>query len=313
MRIRQLEYFIAVCETGSLTQAAQRLHVAQPALGVQITALEDELGIRLLNRTRRGVTMTAAGELFLHEAKEVVGRLAEIRRKLRELDAPAVPTVALGLTPSLTSLLTTPLLEALATRMPPVKVQIFEEFSHTLLERVTRGRLDLALAYSVDEARFPEREPLLQETLLFVCSTDSPFAEDRDIAFADLVRAPYVMPSERDFVRQVVEHTMRRNNQVLEIAYQVESMQAMKDLIMQGKACGILPYGTVVRELRAKQLLVRRIVNPAIARTLYAVHAPRQALGEPEAAVLAVIRELLPGLCAASPSLSPAASEPMRT
>jgi LysR family transcriptional regulator, nitrogen assimilation regulatory protein len=304
MRIRQLEYFITVCETGSLTRAAQLLHVAQPALGVQITALEDELGARLLNRTRRGVTATEAGELFLGEARHIVGRLTDVRRKVRQLDAPAAPTVTLGLTPSLTSLLTSTLLEALAARVPAIKVQIFEEFSHTLLDRVTRGQLDLALAYSVEAARFPEREPLLNETLLFVCSPDSPFAADRDIESADLVRAPYVMPSERDFVRQVVEQTMRRNKQILSIAYQVESMQAMKELIMQGKACGILPYGTVVRELRAKQLFVRRIVNPAITRMLYAVHAPRRTIGEHEAAVLTVIRSLLPALCRDSPSWS---------
>jgi LysR family nitrogen assimilation transcriptional regulator len=302
--MRQLEYFVRVCETGSITKAAQALNVAQPAMGLQIRTLEEELGVQLLVRTPRGTATTDAGEILLEEARVILNRVRELRRRLREADTAAQRPVILGMTPSLTTLLTGRLLSALAVEAPRIKLQIFEEFSHILIEGVDRGQLDMALAYSVPADRFPNREPLLREVLFFVCCPGSAFDQPGPLPFSDLAKAEFVMPSERDLVRLRVEETLLRNSLTLNITFQVQSSQAMKDVIARGMACGVLPYGTIAKELAAKTLVARPIVDPPIVRELFAVWPADKIPTRDERKVLAVIKDLLRSLLIEIPTLA---------
>lgn len=302
MRLRQLEYFVQVCETGSITRAAQALNVAQPALGLQIRSLEQELGAPLLIRTPRGTATTPAGDIVLEEARIILNRMRELRRKLR--DAAVQRPIILGLTPSLTTLLTGRLLGALTQEKPPLKLQLFEEFSHMLIDRVEHGQLDMALAYGAPADRFPDREPLLREVLFFVCCPGSPFDRPGPLPFRDLAKAEFVMPGEDDLVRRLVEEALSRNDLTLDTTYQAHSSQAMKDVIARGLACGVLPYGTIVRELAAGTLVARPIVDPPIVRELFAIWSPDRKLSRDERRLLDCIRDLLRALLIEVPTLS---------
>jgi LysR family transcriptional regulator, nitrogen assimilation regulatory protein len=304
MRIRHLEYFVRVCELESITKAASSMNVAQPALGAQLKSLEEELGAVLLVRTPRGVRLTRAGEILLEDAKHILNRLRETRLKLRHANDQENRTLTLGMTPSLTSVLTGPLLDRLPHDHPSINLQIFEEFSHTLLDRIQRGQLDMALAYSVPAHKSLQRQACLQEELFFVCSPGSPFDRPDPLPFHELEQITFVMPSERDLLRQLVEKTMRRNGLTLRIMYQVESPQAMKDVIARGMACGIQPYGTVAKEAAEKRLIVRP-VSPPIMRTLYLVHAADQDETEDRRRLIAIIFDLLQGLCSENSSYQP--------
>lgn len=304
MRIRHLEYFVRVCELGSITKAAGSLNVAQPALGAQLKSLEEELGTTLLIRTPRGVRLTRAGEILLEDARHILDRLRETRLKLRHANDQAKRTITLGMTPSLTSVLTSRLLDRLPREAPSINLQIFEEFSHTLLDRIQRGQLDMALAYSVPAQTPLQRQACLQEVLCFVCSPGSPLDRPGPLPFHALEQVTFVMPSERDFVRQLVEKTMRRNGLDLKVMYQVESMQAMKEVIARGMACGILPYGTVAKETAEKRLVVRPI-DPPITRILYLVQAADLDGTKAYRQLSATIFDLLQGLSAECPSYQP--------
>ncbi|WP_315831816.1 LysR family transcriptional regulator [Bradyrhizobium prioriisuperbiae] len=302
--MRQLEYFVRVCEAGSLTKAAELLGVAQPALGLQIKSLEDELGMQLLVRTPRGTVTTDAGEILLEDARVILNRVRELRRKLRDVGTAAKRSIMLGMTPSLTNLLTSRLLGALPKEAPHVKVQILEEFSHSLIERVDRGQLDLALAYSIPADHPLAREPLLREALFFVCCPGSEFDRPGPLPFRDLAMAEYVMPGEGDLVRQRVEETLHRNSLPLNIIYQVQSSQAMKDVIARGMACGVLPYGTIAKELAAKSLVARPIIDPPIVRELFVVWPSGRTLTKDERRVLTIIKGLLRSLLIEIPELA---------
>jgi LysR family nitrogen assimilation transcriptional regulator len=305
VRIRQLEYFVEVCACGSITQAAARLNVAQPALGMQIRSLEEELGAQLLKRTPRGTVATAAGQACLEEATVILNRVRLLKQRLKEMEAAETSTVRIGLTPSMATLMTGRLLEAIGAVARPINVQIFEEFSHILMARVERGELDIALAFSVPEGSSLSREPLLQEELKLIIAPDTEFDIEEPIAFRNLVDIPLVMPSEKDFLRRLINEALRQEDLSLNILYQVESMRAMKDLILRGKACGILPYGNVVGEVSADQLRTRQIVDPPLTRTLYIAWPGGVELGKKESLVVGLIRDLLPILCKEINTLTP--------
>jgi LysR family transcriptional regulator, nitrogen assimilation regulatory protein len=304
MRIRHLEYFVRVCELGSITKAASAMNVAQPALGAQLRSLEEELGTTLLIRTPRGVRLTRAGEILLEDAKHILNRLRETRLKLRHANDQEKRTITLGMTPSLTSILTGRLLDRLPHEHPSINLQIFEEFSHTLLDRIERGQLDMALAYSVPAHQSLQRQACLREVLFFVCSPGSPFDQPGPLPFHELEQVTFVMPSERDLLRQLVEKTMRSNGLELKVMYQVESTQAMKDLIARGMACGIQPYGTMAKETDEKRLVVRPI-SPPIVRTLYLVQVADMDETEDRRKLISTILDLLQGLCSETSGYQP--------
>src|SRR6059058_1760866 len=109
MNLRQLRYFAAAVEHRSVTRAAERLHVAQPALGQHIRALEAELGVSLLERHSRGVTPTPAGELLCARTREILELLTRTQQEVVALGKGAGRVMTLGLTPSLTLLIGTDL------------------------------------------------------------------------------------------------------------------------------------------------------------------------------------------------------------
>src|SRR5262245_39388474 len=147
MELRQLRYYVGVSEAGSLLKASTRLHIAQPALGAQITALEDEVGARLFERSSRGVTLTEAGKAFLEHAKVVLADVERARGAVRESSRVPSGDVAIGMTTTVALIATVPLLRACREQLPQVRVRVIDGYSGFLREWLVSGRLDLALLY----------------------------------------------------------------------------------------------------------------------------------------------------------------------
>ncbi|HEV2677372.1 MAG TPA: LysR family transcriptional regulator [Aliidongia sp.] len=307
MRSRQLECFIRVCELGSITKAAATLNIAQPALGIQIKALEREFGVQLLDRNILGTTPTAAGLTFLTEAKFILRRLQDLKRTLREQVEGSPQLITLGISPSLSSILATRLLEKLRATMPRVTVTVVEELSHVLNDQIEAGELDLGLIYNAPPNHAYTQEPLLREILDLVTSTGSPYDLVEPIRLRDLADVELTMPSGRDVLRRLIEDEMNAAGLSPRITFPINSMPAMKAVIARGLACGILPASAVATEVEAGTLKVRKIVEPSLWRTLYLI---RPKTGEPPDAVngiAGVIKGLLHELCAEQPTFEPVA------
>lgn len=298
MRSRQLECFVRVCELGSITKAAATLNIAQPALGIQIKSLEREFGVQLLERTVAGTKPTPAGLIFLEEARYILNRLQNLRKALHEAAGSAPRTLTLGLTPSLTGLLAIRLLECARLAMPTLTLTLMEDLSHTLIDHVENGKLDLALAFGVPASHVLQREPRLREALYLVASPGSRFAEDAPIRLRDIVEADLTMPSEGDVVRGMIEKAMKEHGLTLRVAYSVDSMPAMKAVAERGLACGILPFSAVAREVAAGTLVARPIIDPSIKRTLYVIRPADRPPNDTVDRVGAIVADLLRDLCA---------------
>lgn len=298
MRSRQLECFVRVCELGSITKAAATLNIAQPALGIQIKSLEREFGVQLLERTVAGTKPTAAGLIFLDEAKYILSRLQNLRKTLQEATGSAPRSLTLGLTPSLTGLLASRLLEYARQAMPALTLTIMEDLSHTLIDHAENGKLDLALAFSAPNNPVLHGAPSLREALYLITAPGSRFAEDAPIRLRDIAEADLTMPSEGDFVRGAMEKAMRAHGLTLRVAYPVDSMPAIKAVAERGLACGILPFSAVAREVAAGTLVARPIIEPSIKRTLYVIRPADRPPNDTAERVSAIITGLLRDLCA---------------
>jgi LysR family transcriptional regulator, nitrogen assimilation regulatory protein len=168
VNLRQLKYFIGVVEAGNMTRAAERLHVAQTALGMQIRQLEEDLGVALLVRHSRGVEPTEAGSLLHTRALAILKLVDEARNDVRACEQNNGETIRLGITPALMLSCGTEIALTAREQLPHVAFSMVEAMSHVLIDSLTRGETDFILCYDVPDLPQLSRTALLQDDLVLV-------------------------------------------------------------------------------------------------------------------------------------------------
>jgi LysR family nitrogen assimilation transcriptional regulator len=266
-----------------MTRAADQLHVAQPALGLQIKQLERELDVVLLVRHSRGVVPTNAGKLLFERAQSILKLVEESRREVKALGSLARETVILGVTPSIMLQVGSDILLDARDEMPEVFLSLVEEMSHVLVDALERGEVDMALAYDVAERPGLVRKPVLQEELLLVSAKGSA-PKGKSIALAKALERDLVQAGERDMIRRLIHDAADTLSLPVKIAFEAQSIAAMKDIAARGLASSIIPFGSVADELERGTLVGQRL-EPAIKRTLHLVRLSRHAPFKHEAAL----------------------------
>lgn len=143
--IRQLQYLIALVETGSFSQAAETCNVTQSTLSAGIAALEDMIGHRLIDRSHRQATLTALGEEALETARRVTGEAGALMARARHLNAPLAGPLRLGIIPTIAPYLLPRLLPELREKLPDMELQLHEDLSARLITALRNGALDMVL------------------------------------------------------------------------------------------------------------------------------------------------------------------------
>ncbi len=145
MEVHQLRYFCAVARHGTFTRASEVEHVAQPSLSQQIRKLESELGSRLFDRLPRSAKLTVFGRAFLPKAERILRELEAAKTELLEMAGDEKGDVDLGIIPTISAYLLPKLLKGFSARHPLVGVNIVEDITPVLLERLHQGTIDMAV------------------------------------------------------------------------------------------------------------------------------------------------------------------------
>lgn len=296
MNLRQLRYFAKIVESGNMTRAAAELLVAQPALGMQVRQLEEDLGVVLLRRHSRGVEPTPAGALLYQRARAILELVEETRREVAGVAPDAAEPVRLGMTPSLMLSLGPEIAVRVREALPQVLLSLAEEMSHVLTDRLIREELDLALAYGVPEHPGVARLALHHEDLVLVVLPSG--TPGRPVPLAEALEERLAIPERRDVVRETVTRAAQEQGMDVRMAYEVRSIAAIKGLVLRGEAASILPLASVIDEVAAGQLDARPIVEPALSRTLFLAWPQRRGPLRHEAALVNEIRAALATLTA---------------
>src|SRR3954471_2685567 len=158
MELRHLRYFGAVAEALNFTKASARLRVAQPALSRQMTDLEDEIGVDLMKRSPRGVTLTAEGRLFLDEVRELLKRADESVEKVRALARGEYGELHVGYAPSPTVEILPPALAAFQKAVPGVQVLLHDMSGDEIIQGLRQGTIQLAVTPWAETENVPDVE-----------------------------------------------------------------------------------------------------------------------------------------------------------
>jgi len=259
MELRHLRYFIAVAETGSLTEAAERrLHTSQPSLSRQIRDLEAQVGVDLLSRSVRGVELTDAGKVFLDHARlalmQVDATVAAARRAAR----PARKTFDIGFQTGLEMNWLPRATHVLRDQLTNIQVVVSSDYSPNLAEALTRGRMDLAFmrlepGYDLGY-HLVDREPLIvlmpRDHRLTTHETVSPQDFTGEISIGGSNKA--------GVLRAVTEDYLRRSKVDIKLDHGVDNMAMAMSLVASTRGLALMPA-------YAKDLLPRSVVSRPLA------------------------------------------------
>lgn len=208
MELRHLRYFVCVAEIENVSRAALKLHISQPALSRQIRDLEDEIGVPLLERTAKSVSLTEAGRVFVDEARAVLERADQAIKKAQGI-AGAGTELHVGHSPTPMAPLLPLILRAYRRAMPQVRVRLYDGTNHENLRGVREGQLHLGFVWlpprksALRQLRF---EALRQEHSRLAVSPKHRFARRDSVSLAEAAREPFVgynREEYRDYYRRL--------------------------------------------------------------------------------------------------------------
>ena len=267
MDLKQLEYFVRVAEMGSFTRAAVALNVAQPALSRQVRLLEVELRQNLLVRNGRGATPTEAGQVLLEHGRGILHQVERAREELGRVRTGLSGRVALGMPPSVARVLTVPLMRAFRQALPEARLSISEGLTTAMQEGLLNGRLDIAMLYNANASNGLELTPLVREELLLVQARPPGLQEDPPpaaIGLKDVAALPLVIPSRPNAIRMHVESEFARIGCHPHIAYEIDGVPAILELVADGAGAAILSRNAVASSIKPSAFSVRSITAPTL-------------------------------------------------
>jgi LysR family nitrogen assimilation transcriptional regulator len=297
MDLRQLRYFVTVAKSGSFTAASHVLHISQPALGLQVKQLEEQLGTRLLARHSRGVTLTKAGSVFLNHASTILSNVEQAEASLLPFKANRRTDILFGVTPSTGRTIIPELIEDCArSKSPSVRIVVQQGHSAELLEQTEAGSLDMVFCYDRPKSKRLGAMPLYGEDLVIVGPPDLLGPEKGDVAFADLPNFPLIMSGTQRGARAFVEQTAAEQEVDLSIRYEVEALGLKRELLLRNRCCTIVSYGLFLDDIQSGVFGARRIVAPTLSRDFLLVFRrdlPGAALDLVRSSVRAIVERRL--------------------
>jgi LysR family transcriptional regulator, nitrogen assimilation regulatory protein len=301
MELRQLRYFVAIVDHGSLSRAAGVLHVAQPALTQQLRQLEEELGARLLHRSAQGVTTNDAGKLFYQHAQAILKQVADARSAVAQSTGRPAGSVTLGLPHSISGALALPLLTAARARYPEITLQLTEEISGNLIEQLKSGRLNLAVLFDDGQLGQFAGTALVEEDLMFICRAGSPFrpAQDGAVSLAQALASTLILPAQQQGVRPRIEQVARAAGLMLDNIIEINSIAILRSALLADIGATLLPVAPLQADIATGALGAWPVHSPAISRSVTLCASRNIPLTNAAAAIARLVREVTEELCAA--------------
>lgn len=268
MDIRQLRTILAIAETGSLTRAAELLHVVQPALSRQLRQLEDELGSPLFERNRLGMVLTAPGRRFIDQVRVSLQGLYQAKADIGASASNLMGAVSIGMLPGLATALAGPLVTSLRRQYPDLRVRIATGFTDFLQEGLEHGKLDICLMGDYRQSELLNATPMFREPLYIVGLPSSGLSGSAPVRLADVAQMPLVVPASSQGLRNLIDRACNIIGVSLNLVAESDNTAVLLELVERGVGFTILPVMAISPALEAKRLVGAPIITPDLRRTV---------------------------------------------
>lgn len=275
--LRQLQAFVAVFEEGSFNKAARRENATQSGLSTLVGNLEARIGLRVFDRTTKGVVPTQAGERLYRRSAALLSDLGDMESELKILAGEVAGRIRIGLIPAVTYSVLPPVLAEFCASYPSVDVAVVEAYSPTLTDGVDRKAFDFAVV-PVDRVRSGSRMTFLgTDSELLVSGPGSALRHLKPVQLATLPPLRLILPTHGNARRERLEAYFAANGVRIEKIVELDAMLATLELAARSDLMTIVPTIFTAGVLRGGSYKLHPIVDPGIAVD-YAVIEPRGAV-----------------------------------
>lgn len=262
--LRQLEYFVTVAEAGSITRAAELLHVTPTAVSLQIRLLEDLVGTPLLSRHSRGITPTEVGAQLLPQASQILDMIANLESSFLRRHATA-REIRLGAPPAFSRLIGVEVIEGAEKWLGTPNLNLIEGWTHELELRLERGELDCLIGWELP--RHPEVHvtQLLEDEFYFVCAPELSNGAPT-ISLQDVLDSPLVFYGKNSVSWRVAQHAAQTSGIRMRSERQVESIEVWRTMLCRGLGTSIVSIGSITEEYLHGKVVIQKISGYAATR-----------------------------------------------
>ena len=240
MDTRQLTYFVTLAETANFTRAAERLHIAQPALSVAIKKFEQQLDLPLFHRTDRKVTLTHEGEVLLEHARRILQQINDANIAMDELKGLERGEVRLGVPSMLGSYFFPEILMGFKSQYPNLKLTIVEAGTQSIRKMLLDGELDLGVIHNADVPDRLEIEHLITSQMVAVVSEEHELASQSQIHFKDFFKEELVMFKPGYFHREFIDQICHTHHFKPQISFETNLLPMILNIIRHNFAVSAL-------------------------------------------------------------------------
>ncbi|AKZ63355.1 LysR family transcriptional regulator [Herbaspirillum hiltneri N3] len=299
MELRQLRYFVAIVDHGSLSRAARVLHIAQPALTQQVRQLEEELEAQLLHRSAQGVIATDAGKTFYEHAQAILKQVTDAKSAVAQSNDKPSGTVALGIPQSVSGALALPLLTAIRATYPEITLLLTEELTGNLIVQLKSGRINLAVLFDDGQLSPFASTPMVEEEMMYITRANSQYGavKKKTVTLAQAIKAPLILPGLQHGVRPRIENIVRSHGMSLDNVIEINSVAILKSAILADIGATILPVAPLLSEIERGDMVALPISGERMARTLALCASKNIPLTNAAAAVERLVLDVTDDLC----------------
>jgi DNA-binding transcriptional LysR family regulator len=276
MDIRQLKLFCRIVERGSFSLAAEEMDITQPAASFQVRGLERELQTTLLDRSRREVVPTDAGQVLYDHAKVILGLVEQAWVEIADLGDLMAGHVSVGASTGPGEHILPALIARFKEEHPAVGVSLRVTDTHDVLEGVIRRELEVGVVGALSHRKELVVRPFARDEIVVICAPDHPWAERGQVSFEEFRREPLVVQQRGAGIRSVMEEHLKRHSiteRDLNIVLEMGLNESAKHAVMAGAGISYLSKFAVRTETQQGTLAVVRIADFAVERDFYMVHS----------------------------------------
>jgi LysR family nitrogen assimilation transcriptional regulator len=296
METRRLRYFVTIVDSGTITRAAELLHLAQPALSTHVSALESEFKQQLLVRSRKGIVPTAAGRSLYRFAQSILRLEDAAHQELSTERSSPAGTVTIGLgSYSLATSLAVPILQAVRSRYPRVVVRIVETLTVIHSQALRLGQIDAALIYDPGPVRGVRFERISTDDLVLVTPAwlDIPGATDSEVPLTALRDLEFMLPSRTHTLRSMLEQAFSAMGLELKVVVEMEHSRPLREGVALGLGMTVLPRPAAEALFDGQEFALRHITEPALKASFALATPEHEPLSAAAEVVVQTLRDLL--------------------
>ena len=290
MEDHKLRVFCAVADTKSFSKASELIHLTQPAVSLQVQAMEELYETRLFDRSGNSINLTPAGEILYKRAKEILALYAEAQKNISEITGSIKGSLSIGASSTIGNYLLPMIIAAFKKKVPQVNISLLVSNTKTITEKLNAGEIDIALVEGdVSKQRFAV-DTLLSDELVVIMSPAHSWAERRNIPGMDLIKEPLILREEGSGTRQIIlkhleEHGIKLAD--LKISLVLGSTESIKCAVEEGVGVSIvsawaarqaIKHG-ILKSMTFKDVKFHRNFSIISPKRNYCTHTAKEFLG----------------------------------